>query len=271
MTAIAKKNFSYTKQKILTEPLKGFNFPTLPPMGFEAINSITQLMKKLEMDRQKLLAPGKKMQELMTKSVARIKASFPETTEIENLTKKYNKEFVLFKNSLLSSFKIDFSVFKKNIDSENQVCIRAFPIKEIVRKEIIIKEKQTYIYHLTLPETSQSPHYLPEGFFWKSVSARFLDGNNVVIVCGNKEFYISYKSLGLKNKKTGEPMEAWKIFQKFGEFEGIISERMINHTPNIKQFIHQLSEKLKVLFKTQQNPFFHKRGVGYQARFEILW
>lgn len=101
----------------------------------------------------------------------------------------------------------------------------------------------------------QLPKFKPTD--WAKISIRFIDERNVLIIADKKEqVSADYEALGFSNDTRDKPNKAWAFLLGLAKNNGATEELPTPIPDKIKQLKKQLSDRLKVIFKNDTEPFF---------------
>jgi hypothetical protein len=90
---------------------------------------------------------------------------------------------------------------------------------------------------------------------WSKVSIRFINERDVVLTAGTKQVVSDYEALGFGNAKTNKPDSAWMFLLELARKGGVTDTLPKPIPENIKQHKKTISDRLKILFKNDTDPF----------------
>ncbi|KKQ95563.1 MAG: hypothetical protein UV74_C0001G0065 [Candidatus Woesebacteria bacterium GW2011_GWB1_43_14] len=118
---------------------------------------------------------------------------------------------------------------------------------------------------------------LPPEVKWEDITIRFLNGDEVLIKCGNLSRHTNYEDMGFLDKRTksaktpNKPNKQWSFLKGLSETKGEISWRSSTATPQGKKQKQLLSERLKKYFGIDNDPFYsYKNEKAYKIRLTLI-
>ena len=91
---------------------------------------------------------------------------------------------------------------------------------------------------------------------WSKITAHFTDEQNVIFITDKDQKPVNYEALDMADRKRNRPNMAWAFFLTLARNNG---ETKLLNTPipdAIKQVKRQLSDRLKLIFKNDTDPFY---------------
>lgn len=116
---------------------------------------------------------------------------------------------------------------------------------------------------------------IPEGVSWEAVHMYFIGDEEVVVNVSNKSFGANnFAALGFLNKKDKKPVNLWRTLSTLAKAKGELSiiddDLAEKERDNLKKSMSLLRKKLKLLFRTTDDPFYRYKECGsYKTRFLI--
>ncbi|MBF0523370.1 MAG: hypothetical protein HQL24_10000 [Candidatus Omnitrophica bacterium] len=90
---------------------------------------------------------------------------------------------------------------------------------------------------------------------WEDVAFKFVDGNNVKIKIGDKEYVAHYKEMGFEDKRTRNPNAQWSLLEYLAQHNGQISWDSSQANDTVKKKKQRLSKTLQKFFNFPEDPF----------------
>lgn len=107
---------------------------------------------------------------------------------------------------------------------------------------------------------------------WSKISIRFLDKFNVLITTDKKEMTPSdYEALGFADEKRDKPNTAWTLLYGLSQNNGETGQLGVPIPETIRQHKKQLSDRLKLIFKNDTDPFYDPTETHtYKIKIELI-
>ena len=123
---------------------------------------------------------------------------------------------------------------------------------------------------------------LPSGTKWEYITIQFLDYDKVKILAPYQFKKITdFRKMGFENLKNGKPNKQWELLYDLSRYRGDLTwtiatyrKRVDSHplsTPRIRKQIQMLSQRLKLYFNIDDQPFYdYVKFKAYKTRFFLL-
>jgi hypothetical protein len=148
---------------------------------------------------------------------------------------------------------VEERIFKVQLVPSSEVMVRN------PEEAIVVKKKK----RISLPKFSRTE--------WASVSMRFIDERNVLLMGDTKQISVDYEGLGFSNDKMSTPNRAWHFLFEMAKNGG---ETKVLPTPipdKTKQLKQQVADRLRAIFKNDTDPFYDANETKtYKAKFKLI-
>lgn len=189
--------------------------------------------------------------ELKERNCEEINKTLGEATKLKNKT-------LIIESYLIKPIEPKFSQFCVEYEEK---------IEQKLREKIVFQKAKDKKIEL--------PHF-PKNIKWHDISIQFLNNEEVVLHIKNKLLQTTYEAMGFQDEKNKTPNKQWELLLLLSIKGNGLSWRnnydlTLQKINSVKKQKQLLSEKLKMYFQINEDPFYlYTKEDGYRIKIRLI-